>query len=96
MVLGEHEALGSHVVALLKGVKRRVEWRLRFPFFPYLKERGTPQETMHKEANSMKWLLRFQFFPFSNETDTSQETMHNTVRRAELVNPIRATQHPDN
>ena len=31
-----------------------------------------------------------------NVTGTSQETMHNTVRRAELVNPICATQHPDN
>ena len=96
MVLGEHSALGSHVAAWLKGVKRKVEWRLRFPFFPYLKERGTLQETMHKEENSMKWLSRFQFFPFPNETGTPQETMHNTVRRAELVNPIRATQHPDN
>ena len=96
MVLGEHAALGSHVAAWLKGVKRKVEWRLRFPFFPYLKERGTLQETMHKEENSMKWLLRFEFFPFSNETGTSQEAMHNTVRRAELVNPICVTRLADN
>ena len=30
---------------------------------------------------------------FLNEKGTSQETTHNTVRRAELVNPICATQH---
>ena len=96
MVLGEHSALGSHVAAWLKGVKRKVEWRLRFPFFPYLNERGSSQETMHEEENSNKMASSFQFIPFAHEMGMSQETMHNTVRQAELVNPICVTQHPDN
>ena len=57
---------------------------------------GSSQETIHEEENSNKMASSFQFIPFAHETGMSQEIMHNIVRRAELVNPICVTQHPDN
>ena len=60
-----------------------------------MKEVHRKRQCMKKKTR-IKWLPSFQFIPFAHETGMSQETMHNTVRRAELVNPICVTQHPDN